>query len=292
MANLRVFITGASGLLGGHLCVVAAQEAQVAGGYHTRKTLPEGTTALHVDLNDALALAATLDKMEPHLVIHAAVTQVEACERDPATAERVNVHASRLMAEWCRRRERRLVYVSSDLVFDGVKGGYKETDRARPLMFYGKTKLTAEHAVLEACPTACVARLPLMYGFPAAGGSNFFMSMLSRLQQGERVPVFHDQYRTPGLVKNMAQAIWELARSDFHGVIHVAGATRCSRYEMARLVCRSAGLDESLLQAVSMFDLPMPAPRPQDVSLDCTRAQGFLQTKLLGIEEGLQSILK
>lgn len=260
------------------------------GAYHEHKTLPPGVSALKLNLIDEHALAAALAEVNPQIVIHAAVAQVDACERDPVMAERLNVHASRILAEWCDRKKRRLVYISSDLVFDGAQGGYTESDAARPLMLYGRTKLEAEHAALKVCPSACVARLPLMYGFPAAGGNNFFMSMLARLQQGERVTVFHDQYRTPGLVNNMAQAVWELARSDFRGVIHVAGATRCSREEMARRVCRFARLDEKLLHAISMFEVSAAAPRPQDVSLNCTLAQNILQTKLLGLEEGLQSI--
>ena len=127
-----------------------------------------------------------------------------------------------------------------------------------------------------------------MYGFPAAGGSNFFINLLARLQHGERVPVFHDQYRTPGLVNNMAEAVWDLARTEFRGMLHLAGATRCSRLEMARVVCRFAGLAETLLDSVSMFEAPPPAARPQDVSLNCSLAQSVLQTRLLDLEEGLR----
>lgn len=270
--------------------MTVGQEAEVVGGYHAHNLVPEGAKALQIDLTDEQALSVALMALNPQTVIHAAVAQVDACERDPKMAERLNVQASRIIAKWCNRMRRRMIYISSDLVFDGAQGMYSETDPAQPLMLYGEMKLTAEHAVLEACPSACVARLPLMYGFPARGGSNFFMSMLARLQQGGHIAVFHDQYRTPGLASNMAAAIWELARSDFRGVLHVAGATRCSRYEMARLVCRFAGLDEALLQATSMFDAPTSAPRPRDVSLDCTRAQSFLRTKLLGIAEGMQSV--
>ncbi len=292
MPKPRVLITGASGLLGGHLCVAAQQEGEVYGAYHSNKTLVAGTKALDFDLSDERNLAARLAEVRPQIVIHAAVLQVEASERAPELAERVNVVASRSIAEWCNRAQARLVYISSDLVFDGAKGYYVETETPNPLMLYGKNKLAAERAVLETCPTAGVVRLPVMYGFPAAGGSNFFLNLFARLQRGERVPVFHDQYRTPGWVNNMAAAVWELARSDFLGLIHVAGTSRCSRFEMAQIVCRLAGFDEARLDSISRLEAPMPAPRPEDVSLNCALAQNILQTKLFGIEEGLRYALQ
>ncbi len=291
MSRPRILITGASGFLGGHLCRIAGQEGEVIGAYHAHQTLSPGTIPLQLDLENAQALAAQLAEVKPDIVIHTAVLQVDACEQNPELAKRVNVQAAHVIAEWCGCEQRRLVYISSDLVFEGTKGEYAETDPSNPVMLYGKTKLAAERAVLEYCPSACVARLPLMYGFPAAGGSNFFLNMLTRLQHGERVPVFQDQYRTPGLVNNMAAAVWELAASNFRGVLHVAGATRCSRYDVARLVCRLGNLDEALLQPVSMFDIPALAPRPKDVSLICAMAKSVLQTKLIGVEEGLQLIL-
>ncbi len=292
MPHPRILITGASGLLGGHLCLAAEQECEVYGAYHSNKTLVAGTKAIPIDLGSESDLAMKLAELRPQMIIHAAVLQVDACEREPQLAERVNVAASRSLAQWCEHLRARLVYISSDLVFEGAKGNYAETDSAQPLMLYGKNKLAAEQTVLAACPRACVVRLPLLYGFPAAGGSNFFLNTLARLQRGERVPVFFDQYRTPGWVNNMAAAVWELARSDFHGLVHVAGATRCSRFEMAQIMCRLAGFEETLLQPLSRLEVSMPAPRPQDVSLDCSKAKSFLQTKLLELEEGLHNALE
>lgn len=292
MKPRRILITGASGLLGGHLCMLARQLGEVYGAYYSHQTLVDGTQPLHWDLSAETTFLHKLHELQPEIIIHAAVTQVEACERDPETAERVNVHASRRFAEWCAQAGARFVYISSDLVFDGRRGNYNETDEARPLMLYGKQKLAAEQATLMTNPRACAVRLPLMYGFPAAGGNNFFLNLITKLQQGERVPVFHDQYRTPGLVNNMAAAVWELACSDFCGLIHFAGATRCSRWEMANLICRLGGWSDALLQSLAMHDLPLAAPRPQDVSLNCDRAKGFLKTKPLSLEAGLRQALQ
>ncbi|MGH7491361.1 MAG: SDR family oxidoreductase [bacterium] len=294
----RILITGASGFLGGHLCQQAQQAWEVIGTCHSSRTVPAGVQTVQMNLANQSELANILDEANACLIIHAAVLQVDACERDPRLAYLVNIQATDTIAHWCARHERRLVYVSSDLVFDGRRGWYKESDAPQPVMRYGENKLCAEQTALEVCPNTCIARLALMYGHAAAGvqaglspGNNFFMSMIQSLQRGEKVRVFSDQYRTPGLVANMAEAVLELAESDFKGTIHIAGTQRCSRKEMARSVCRLLGYNENLLEPVSMFEIKMPAPRPADVSLDCSLAREILKTKLMGYEEGLPGLL-
>lgn len=288
----RILVTGASGFLGGHICQQATKHWEVFGAFHQHETLPGNTTPVKIDLSEGEKVLAILDKVDPGAVIHAAVMQVDDCERAPALAHRINVEATREIAEWCSQRQRRLIYISSDLVFDGKTGWYAESDSPQPINLYGQTKREGEIATLLACPQACVARLPLMYGFPLARGYCFFAGMFAQLQKQETVPVFHDQYRTPGLVENMAEALLELAKSDFSGIIHLGGAKRGSRYAFAQALCRCTGFDEALLRPVSMFEAKTPAARPQDVSLKNTRAPDVLKTNLLGYEEGLQALLK
>lgn len=288
----RIFVTGASGFLGGHICQQATKQWDVFGAFHRNETLPESTKPVNVDLSESERLFEVLDEIDPGAVIHAAVMQVDDCERAPDLAQRINVEATRVIAEWCGQWQRRLIYISSDLVFDGKTGWYAETDSPQPINLYGQSKHEGETATLFACPQACVARLPLMYGFPLARGYCFFAGMFAQLQRQETVAVFHDQYRTPGLVVNMAEALLELVNLSFSGIIHLGGEKRCSRYEFAQALCRQAGFDEALLRPASMFEAKTPAARPQDVSLKNKLAQRALKTKLLGYEEGLRALLK
>lgn len=288
----RIFVTGASGFLGGHICQQATKQWDVFGAFHRNETLPESTKPVNVDLSESERLFEVLDEIDPGVVIHAAVMQVDECEGAPDLAQRINVEATRVIAEWCGQRQRRLIYISSDLVFDGKTGWYAETDLPQPINLYGQSKHEGETATLFVCPQACVARLPLMYGFPLARGYCFFAGMFALLQRKETVAVFHDQYRTPGLVANMAEALLELVNLSFSGIIHLGGAKRCSRYEFAQALCRLSGFDEALLRPVSMFEAKTPAARPQDVSLTNKLAQRVLKTKLLGYEEGLRALLK
>ncbi|MDZ7268339.1 MAG: SDR family oxidoreductase [candidate division KSB1 bacterium] len=287
----RILITGASGFLGGHLCSQAVSQAQVYGLCHHHSALPPGVTPVRLDLADSGGIAPVLQAVNPDTIIHAAVLQVDECETRPELARLINVEATRVIARWCGGQGRRLVYISSDLVFAGDTGWYVETDVPKPLSVYGATKREGELVTLAHCPQAAVARLPLLYGLPYARGYCFFAGMLERLRQGEEVTVFHDQYRTPGLVGNMAAAVLELAGTGFAGIIHLGGAQRGSRFEFARTLCRIAGFPETLLRPVSMFAVALPAARPRDVSLKNTIAPGLLRTPLLGFEEGLRMLV-
>jgi len=288
----RILITGASGFLGGHLCGQATKQAQVYGTYYRHSELPAGSTPVLLNLAEGERIRPTLQAIDPDVIIHAAVLQVDECERQPDLARVINVEATRFIAQWCSERGRRLVYISSDLVFDGAKGWYSESDRPHPISVYAATKREGELVTLALCPHAVVARLPLLYGLPLVRGNCFFAGMLACLQRGEQVNVFHDQYRTPGLVENLAAALLELSETTFSGIIHLGGAQRCSRFEFSQTLCRLAGLDQALLRPISMFEVPMAAARPRDVSLINTIAPRLLQTPLLGFEAGLRLLLR
>ncbi len=287
----RVLITGASGFLGGHLCRSAAGRWKVLAGFHAHRTLEPGVCPVRVDLEDLRSLPRLLDDAQPDSVLLAAALQVDACEMSPERARVVNADATARVAEWCARRGRRMIYISSDMVFGGGEGSYREADEPVPLQIYGRSKLEAERRVAGICRDYCIVRLPLLYGFPAAGGACFFSRMIASFERGEAVRVFSDQFRSPGLVMNVADAILELLGSSCTGILHVAGSCRCSREEMARAACRLGGWPESLVRPVSTADVELAAPRPPDVSLDISVAQSVLTTRLLGMEEGMQLLL-
>ena len=287
----RLLITGASGFLGGHLCELAKSHWQVIGSYYQNNIIPDYIQAIPFNLIDPQSIERTLNRMRPDAVIQAAVLQVDACERNPQFGQAINIDSSQIIAKWCYENSSRFIYISSDLVFDGEKGMYSEEDKAVPKMLYGKNKLDAEKAVMNSHSGACLVRLPFMYGNPVYGGSHFLTGLLENLEHDKAVNVFHDQYRTPGLVDNMAEAILEIALHNFSGLIHICGTSRCSREEFARCVCQLFEYDENLLNSISMFDIELPALRPRDVSLNSTLARGLLKTRLLGYREGLKKLL-
>lgn len=282
-----MLITGASGFLGGHLCRLARGNWEVFGTYNLHADIPAGIDKVQIDLRERKALLGVLKEFRPKVIIHAAVLQLEDCERHPELAQQVNIDSTFHLSEWAAANNCRMIYVSSDMVFGGARSMYTEDDLTDPVNEYGRTKLVAERVVQEFCENFVVARLPLLYGFPVAGGSCFMVSMLERLKSRKAVQVYSDQFRTPGLVQNMAEALLEIAEIEFCGTLHVAGRARVSREELARQAAQHAGLETDLLQAISMHDQPPGAPRPVDVSLDTARARSLLRAPLLDVGSAL-----
>jgi dTDP-4-dehydrorhamnose reductase len=182
----------------------------------------------------------------------------------------VNVVATARLAGWCARAGRKLVYTSTDLVFDGSRGPYREGDPAVPVMEYGRTKLGGEAEARKA-PGAVVARLSLMYG-PAQGGRvSYFDRTVAALRRGEPQTFFEDEFRTPLDYPTAAETLARLAESQFEGLIHIGGLERLSRYGLARRIASALGFEPDLIRANRQCDVTFPEPRPADVSLDTSR---------------------
>lgn len=283
-----ILITGASGFLGCYLCRTSPLQASVTALYqhHAIPSLPISSESL--DVCDGPRLQNFIERLKPSLIIHAAAnSNLDDCENRPDQARRLNVESTRLLAEYAGRQHVRLIFVSSDMVFDGRRGMYREDDVVNPTSFYGQTKVEAENVVKELCPNHVIVRTALIYGRPFHGGNSFSHWLENRMRQGIAAPLFYDQFRTPIWVQDLAEAIWQLAHSHFTGTIHLAGDNRIDRYQFGLELCRLAGYDSSLLQRVSMNDVPSPAPRPVDVSLATDLARTVLHRRLLPTIEGL-----
>jgi dTDP-4-dehydrorhamnose reductase len=286
----RILITGANGFLGGHLAAAAALAGDdVTATFHADR--PQSGPPLRwirVDLEDEKGAFEAVRRDRPEIVLHAAaMAKPDECEREPERAERVNTGGSRAMARACAAIGARLVLVSTDLVFDGGAPPYAEDAPVRPLSLYGRTKLLAERAVLEGAPDAAVARVALLYGRPAIGGSSFSETLRTNWEAGRTTALFTDQYRTMISGANLAAALLELGHSDFRGLIHIAGAERISRFEFGSRLAARLGTDPTLIRPAVVADYSPPARRPADVSLDIGLARSLLRTPLLDCREGL-----
>ncbi len=267
---MRVLVTGATGLLGPYLL------SELRGGEATawsgsRRGELFGIPLRPVDLADADTVASAFREARPDVVLHAAaMARVGDCHRDPERARRVNTQGSALLAELASASGARLVYVSTDLVFDGERGGYREEDAPSPLSVYGRTKADAEAAVLAA-PRAVVVRTSLLFGLSLAGRPSFFEEQFLAIWSGESVTLFEDEWRTPLDLRTAAQALVALARSDVTGLLHLGGPERLSRLEMGRRLAAFLGADPGVFVAVRREQVPAPEPRPRDTSLDSSR---------------------
>jgi dTDP-4-dehydrorhamnose reductase len=229
-----------------------------------------------VDLTDLDARNRALEAADPQIVIHAAaISSAEQVRRSPGMGWAVNVEATRWLAGWCRLRGRRLIYSSTDLVFDGQRGWYREDEPTSPALAYGRSKAAAEPLVLEA-PLGLVARLSLLYGPSRAGPPSFFDNALANLRAGTPQFFFEDEFRTPLDYLTAARILVELAVSKAEGIVHVAGSERVSRYELMQRAARALALDPALVRANRRQDASLAEPRPADVSLDTSRFAALL----------------
>ncbi len=270
---MRIVVTGASGQLGAYLLEELVQSGQHTVFAWSREAtgLISGIALVPVELTDAAVVAHALATAQPDLILHAAaMSAADAVLRDKARAWAVNVEATRSLADWCSTHRRKLVFTSTDLVFDGTRSWYREDDLPQPLLEYGRTKAAAEPLVLQV-PGGLVARISLLFGPSKCGRDSFFDRACFALRAGKPQAFFDDEFRTPLDYRTAARALIRLAEVAASGIVHVAGAERVSRYELMRRVAQAMGLDARLVQANKRADANLAEPRPEDVSLQSSR---------------------
>ncbi len=292
MTSKSVVITGASGFVAGG--VVLQTPPHWTAHAVSRGPAPVTRPGLlwHTEQADAPGrLAAVIRELRPDAIIHTiANPNIDYCEIHRDEAVGINIDLAREVAEAAQAVGARLVHCSTDNVFDGARGLYREDDATGPVNFYGVTKLRAEEAVLAACPGAVIARVAIVMGLPLLGkGSPFLARMANAVAEGRKIITPPNEVRTPVDVISLGCALIELAENDFTGVIHLGGSQRIDRVAMMRLIAPRMGIDPALVEPGPADNLP--APRPPDCSLDNTLARSVLQTTLPGILEGLERIL-
>ena len=267
-----VWITGANGLIGNYLAQTAPKFAP---RYRVR-----GLTRDQLDLLDSVAVRREFKKDRPQLVIHcAAISSVAGVQADPRLARRVNVEVTRLLAELAA--EIPLVFFSTDLVFDGRKGNYVETDAPNPVHVYGETKAVAEEIVLRN-PQHIVVRTSINGGVSRPGNRGFNELFRQSLQTGSGMKLFTDEFRCPIPAVETARAVWDLANQAQAGLFHVAGAEKLSRWQIGQLLVQRWPEVKAKIESGSAKDFPGP-PRALDTSLDITRVQKVLSVPLPGL---------
>ena len=283
---MRIFITGGSGLAGSKLAEMAlARGEQVYSGYAHNQ--PPYGREVKFDLLDANGIRDIIERMRPDVIVHsAALTDVDRCERKKDLAYRINVEGTRTIAEAARKAGSYLVYISTDYVFDGQRGLYREEEETNPVSYYGLSKLLGEQFCLD---QGCIARTCVIYGSrPASGKVNFALWLLNALKSGKEARVVTDQFITPTLNSNLAAMVLEAADRHLSGFYHLSGASRVSRYDFACELARAFDLDRQLIIPSQMSDIGWLANRPMDSSLDTAKASRTLENRPLNLYESLQ----
>ncbi len=276
--NQTVWITGAGGLIGNYLVQSASR--------HAADSRVIGLTRAQLDLTDFKAVREYFRTHKPQLVIHcAALSRSPVCQESPALARKLNVEATACLAELAAAIP--FVFFSSDLVFDGRKGNYVESDAPHPWSVYAETKVAAEQIVL-ANPRHTVVRTSLNGGTSPTGDRAFNEEMRRAWQAGKTLQLFVDEFRCPLPAIVTARAIWELVAQHKPGLYHLAGSERLSRWQMGQLIAARWPQLNPRLEPAARKDYSGP-PRPPDTSLNCAKIQGLLSFRLPGLGEWVKA---
>lgn len=245
---MRIMILGASGLLGQALRREWSGDELI------------GLSSREVDIRDAGKIRETIEGIRPDwIVLAAAYTNVDGCETNQELALAVNRDGAAHVAEAGSQVGAKLLFISSDYVFDGAKTSpYETSDRRNPLSVYGQSKAEAEVRLQELMPECCIARTSWLFG---AGGKCFPDTILKLAATRPALDVVNDQCGCPTYSIDLARAIMQLCRNDAKGIVHVTNAGNCTWFEFAREIVRQSGLTTEV-RPVTTEQMPRPAPRP------------------------------
>lgn len=288
----RVLITGGSGLLGSTLGRLVAADHDVYATFHVHPASIQGVSWVSLDIRDPAQVNAVVKDIKPALVIHtAALALVDYCEEHPDEARSLNAAATEHVARAAAAAGSRLVYISTDSVFDGKAGNYAENDPTNPPNVYARTKLEGEQYVRNILPESLIIRTAF-YGWNVQNKQSLAEWVLAGLRQGRNLSMFTDVYFTPIVTDNLAEAILALYQRGCQGTYHVGGSERCSKYQFGRAVARVFSLDADLVRPSSIEAADFKAPRAADLSLNSALAAADASIPLLDVTGGLELFKK
>ncbi|MFN2438994.1 MAG: NAD(P)-dependent oxidoreductase [Chitinophagaceae bacterium] len=289
---ITILITGANGFLGSYLCeLLTANYKIIATG--------KGNCRLHynhanlyyekLDFTVEENVKEVLRKYSPEIIIHAgAMSKPDDCETNKEQAYLSNVQSTVFLLKQASLLKSFFIFLSTDFIFDGVRGMYKEEDIPGPVNYYGETKLMAENEVKKYLYQWCIVRTVLVYGHPKSGRDNILTVVAKGLQKGETLRIFDDQLRTPTFVEDLANAIKTIIEKKATGIFHVSGEDKLSPHEMAVAVANYLGFNPSLIEKIRAEDLHQPAKRPAKTGFDITKAKNELNFIPTLFSEGLR----
>lgn len=271
---IKVLLLGSNGLLAQNLAVYAPNQVSLVGISKSSENKSPGLSQYHsLDLTQFNLLHQYIEEIKPQLIINtAALTNVDACEDQLELATQVNF----LLANELAKLKIPIIHYSTDYVFDGKNGPYRETDHTNPLGHYGKTKLDSEEPILQSDSQSLVLRTMLLWGRGQGGKTSFTEFVKSKLQKGEPVSVVTDQWGNPTLVSQLAQVTWKLWEKKIGGLFHVSGSECMSRFEWATKVADFYGLPFHLIHPCTTAELKQKAPRPLKSGFHLEKLRGIL----------------
>jgi dTDP-4-dehydrorhamnose reductase len=296
--KLKVLITGANGLLGQHLTkLLIDKNYQVVATSRGESRLPfqpsDNYTYHSMDIANAFDTYAVMNREKPDVVVHAAaMTQVDDCELQPEQCERINVQGTAQILTDAETFSSHFIYISTDFVFDGERGNYKEEDDTLPISLYGFSKLQAESMVQTSDIPFAIVRTCLVYGNLLKGTrSNIVSWVKDNLEQGKTIQVVSDQVRTPTYVEDLAKGIALIIEKKATGIYHISGKDWLTPYDIALKTAAKYNLDAGKIVKVDAATFKQPGRRPLKTGFVIEKARKELGYEPISFEEGLDKMI-
>ena len=286
---MRLLIIGASGVLGSRLYSDAVgKKWDVMGTYCSHKT--DGFFPL--DLKDKKSVEKAFSFFHPEAVVLAGgITDVDLCEEKPGLAEDVNIRGTLTLAKKAKESEAKLVFLSTDYIFDGKNGPYKEEDAPCPINIYGRTKLEGENIVKSLLEDSLIVRTAQLYGMDSRA-KNFAVKIVHNMKSGKKVYAADDFFCTPTHSGSLSACIIGLLESKRSGVYNAAGTDFINRYEYVKKIATIFSLDKGLIVKVKLKDLDLKAKRPKKAGLRIDMIKKDIAPSLYDCEKGLRALKK
>ena len=290
---MHLLVTGASGLLGLNLSLLAVREGNtVTGLVHSHGLSGVPFQQMQVDLLQEQEALCAIQTANPDAIIHcAAQANLNLAERDPQLTQRLNAQVPGFLARVTRQDQIPFIHISTDAVFDGERGGYVEDDPVRPISVYAKTKLAGEQAVLENNPDAIIARV-VFYGWSLSGKRSLGEFFFNNLKEKHPINGFTDTFFSPLYVEDLSKVLLAMLTAGLKGVYHVVSPQSVSKYEFGVRIAARFGLDPGLISPIQSREINRGASRSLNLSLKPDKIQKALGVTLPSIDAGLEQFYR
>lgn len=296
---MTILLTGSNGFIAQHIAKVLLLETghSIICTSKNEDKLPfalqnSSYYFVKMDIGNPEDVKKVLNESHPDIIIHAAaIGSADVCELQKEMCDVINIAATELLAELSKKMDCKLIFLSTDFIFDGKNGPYEEEDAAGPLNYYGLSKLKGEKAVLGSNEKNCVVRLCSVYG-PAISGKPRGIITLTKdkLSSGCEISVVSDQWRTPTYVLDIAKAVREIIKKNAIGIYHISGDEFKTPYEMALAAALYYKLDIALIKKVTTKELKEAAERPLKTGFKIIKAKTDLDFIPINLADGLQNL--
>ena len=283
----KILITGSIGQLGNSLGKVFKSRYDLV---FTSRTKPNKNTNYFLDITNSLLVKDMVSAISPDIIINlAALTNVDLCETNPDLAHAINFQGVKNLVNVFKGP---IIHLSTDYVFDGKLGQYKENDITNPINVYGVTKYKAEKILLEKSKESLVIRTNVLYDYQSKAKSSFLNWVVDSLKRGEKIKVVDDQFNNPTWTDSISVVIDRAIKADLNGLIHWGDFDWISRYDFANKIADKFNLQSNLIEPIKTEELNQVAPRPLNGGLDTTLAQDLLCIEPPQIDDCLNQIIE